>query len=103
MLFHIADAYEWQAAKAAGEYRISTLGRTLEEEGFIHCSASREQAAGVLDRYYRGYPDPLLLLSIDPSRVGSDVRVEGGFPHIYGPLPVASVVSAEPISDVWRT
>jgi uncharacterized protein (DUF952 family) len=39
--------------------------------------------------------DDVLLLTIDPSAVGADVRVEDGFPPLYGPLPLAAVVSAE--------
>lgn len=97
VFFHIAEANEWRAAAAVGEYRMSTRGLTLEEEGFIHCSASREQAAGVLERYYADHPGPLLLLTIDPARLESKVRIEGGFPHLYGPLPVAAVVGVEPI------
>lgn len=40
----------------------------------------------------------LLLLEIDPSLVPSEIRVEDGFPHIYGGLPVAAVVSVRPLS-----
>jgi uncharacterized protein (DUF952 family) len=35
-LYHLAVAGDWDPARA--EYRGSTLGRTLEEEGFVHCS-----------------------------------------------------------------
>jgi hypothetical protein len=34
-IFHLADRGEWLAAAAAGEYRISTRGRTLAEQGFM--------------------------------------------------------------------
>jgi uncharacterized protein (DUF952 family) len=37
----------------------------------------------------------VLILTIDPSALDAEVRVEDGFPHLYGPLPVAAVVSAE--------
>jgi uncharacterized protein (DUF952 family) len=99
-LFHIAEASDWAAAHAVGAYSVSTRGRSLDEEGFIHCSSSREQAAGVLERYYAdlaGVPGALLLLVIDEARVGAEVRVEGGFPHLYGPLPVDAVVAVEPV------
>jgi glutathione S-transferase len=33
-LFHLALRRDWEAAQAAGESRVSTLGRTLEQDGF---------------------------------------------------------------------
>jgi uncharacterized protein (DUF952 family) len=98
MVFHIAKASDWAAALAAGWYEVSTRGRTLAEEGFIHCSASSEQVAFVLSSFYAGVAEPLVLLTIDPALLGCEVRVEGGFPHVYGPLPVAAVVAVEPVS-----
>jgi uncharacterized protein (DUF952 family) len=108
MIFHLALASDWAAAQQSGEYRVSTLGRTLEEEGFIHASADLGQAARVAARFYRGVREPLLLLTIDEDRVGVPVirePVADGpsndasaevFPHIYGPLPVSAVVSVTP-------
>ena len=103
-LFHIALASDWEEARAAGEYRVSTVGRTLEEEGFLHMSYAA-QWPGVLAAYYRDVTEPLVLLEVDPGRVGSPVVVEapagapqgaGGFPHVYGPLPVDAVVAVHP-------
>ncbi|MFD0884285.1 DUF952 domain-containing protein [Streptosporangium algeriense] len=99
-ILHLALAADWDAAQPEGEYRVSTLGRTLEQEGFIHACADHTQLAGVADRFYRDVTAPLLVLTIDPA--GLDVRLETPadsaetFPHIYGPLPVTAVVSATP-------
>ena len=95
-IHHIALASEWVAAQDSGEYRRSTLDRSLEEEGFIHCSTACQWRA-TLDRFYGACADPLVLLTIDPGRVASEIRIEGGFPHIHGPLPVDAVVAVEPI------
>ena len=46
-VLHLAEVAHWDEALRTGEYRWSTLGRTLEEEGFIHCSTP-EQVPGVL-------------------------------------------------------
>ena len=54
-IFHIARQTDWEAAVDAGTYRESTLGRTLEQEGFIHCS-QRQQVAGVANAFYRDVP-----------------------------------------------
>jgi uncharacterized protein (DUF952 family) len=98
MIYHLARVEDWDAALAAGEYRTSTLGRTLEEVGFIHAS-SAEQLAATAERFYRDEPGALVVLEVEES--GLDVRREDGgagelFPHVYGPIPVASVVRVMP-------
>lgn len=97
-IFHLALPTDWADALPTGEYRVSTRGRTLDEEGFIHCSR-REQLEPVANMFYADVPD-LVLLTIDPDRVPSDIveepPVPGSperFPHIYGPLPVSAVVT----------
>lgn len=100
MIFHIAEPADWQAAQAAGDYRVSTRGRTLAEEGFIHASY-RHQVLGVAEAVYAD-AGPLLLLSIDPAALSSPVRddeVQPGivFPHIYGPLNLEAVVAVTPL------
>lgn len=93
-IHHLALAADWHTARTAGEYRISTLGRTLEQEGFIHCSRDLTQLREVHTRYYRDLTAPLLILDIDPT--GLDVRTENGYPHLYGPLPVTAVTAVHP-------
>lgn len=100
MIFHIAEAAHWDAARAAGSYRISTRGLTLAEEGFIH-AARRDQVLPVAERYYAD-AGPLLLLTIDPARLVSPVREEEVapgevYPHIYGPLDLDAVVAVAPL------
>ncbi len=98
-IFHVTRQGDWIAAVEDGEYRLSTLERTLAEEGFIHCSTA-EQVPGTLARFYQGLDD-LVRLEIDPELVGAEIRYEGdpeAFPHLYGPLPVDAVVAVEPIS-----
>jgi aldose 1-epimerase len=98
-IHHLAEPAHWQQALSTGEYRQSTLGRTLEDEGFIHCSTPR-QVAGVLTRYYDSYADDLVLLTIDPDRLPSPLRWDVAnpatgeqFPHIYGPITPDAVVA----------
>ena len=101
-LQHIALESHWQAAQATGSYPVSTIGRTIAQEGFMHCSGSPEQLDGVLARFYADVAEPLLALTIDERALdeyGLDVRYEpavaGGdelFPHVYGgDLPVGCV------------
>ena len=70
-IFHIAEAAAWESARRAGEYRVSTRGRSLAEVGFIHCS-HRHQVERVANAAYRD-AGPLLLLTVDPDRLGATV------------------------------
>lgn len=100
-IFHLALESDWEQAKTVGEYRVSTLGRTLEQEGFLHACRAH-QVDGVLARYYSGVTVPLVLLEADPTLIGVPLVLEvpagadEAFPHVYGPLPVGAVVSANP-------
>ena len=69
-------------------------------DGFIHLSA-RHQVAGTLATHFVGQTD-LVLIAIDPDRLGEWLRWEtsrGGelFPHLYGPLDLAHVISVQPL------
>ncbi|OAH13539.1 DUF952 domain-containing protein [Streptomyces jeddahensis] len=102
-LVHLTERALWDAARRTGAYEISTRGRTLSEEGFIHCSL-RHQLPSVASFLYGTYtgPDELVLLVIDSDRLTAPVRYEAPepgaeeFPHIYGPVPVDAVVRVEP-------
>ncbi|ORV61157.1 glutathione S-transferase [Mycobacterium fragae] len=96
VLVHLCSADEWSAARSRGELRPESLAST----GFIHLSTP-EQVHLPANRLYRGRDD-LLLLHVDPARLGSPVRWEPGvptdpesmlFPHLYGPMPVAAVIN----------
>ena len=101
-VFHIALPADWAAALDEGEYRTSTRGVSLDEEGYIHCSY-RHQLDGTANRYYADLTD-LVLLRIDPAQLGAPIVEEAPvpgadlFPHVYGPIPVSAVVEAVP----WR-
>jgi uncharacterized protein (DUF952 family) len=101
MIFHVSSPEDWHAAQQAGDYRRSTRGRSLAEEGFIHCSRL-DQVPGVLAAYYAG-AGPLLLLTIDPDLLSAECRddeIAPGvfFPHVYGPIDLAAVVAVTPLT-----
>jgi uncharacterized protein (DUF952 family) len=95
-VFHIARAADWHAAQEAGEYRVSTLGRSLDEVGFIHASFA-EQVPLVAAAVFGEVTEPLVLLAIDEGKLKAQVIVEHvpaaaqAFPHIYGPIPIDAV------------
>lgn len=101
-IHHIASADAWASAQTAGVYTISTRGLDLAEVGFIHCSRP-EQLSGVVRRFYSDATEPFMLLTVDtdllsvPWQLDEVVGEPLTFPHIYGPLNVDAVVSAEPL------
>lgn len=100
-LLHLAERDHWEVARRHGAYERSTRGRTLQEEGFIHCSTADQLPAVAAALYGDADPDTLLVLVIDSRRLSAPVRYEaaepGGerYPHVYGPLPVDAVVRVE--------
>lgn len=94
-IFHIANTNDWLRAKQDG---TSYTCASLQSESFIHCCEGR-QLAGVVQRYYEGV-DELTLLTIEPDKLSAALIREntvGGselFPHVYGPLDLAAIVSA---------
>ena len=98
-LIHLCTTNEWDRAKQAGERRPPSL----DDQGFVHLSAP-EQVHLPANRLFAGRGD-MVLLRLDPSLLGAPVRWEAGvasdpeamsFPHLYGPLPAAAVISVTP-------
>jgi uncharacterized protein (DUF952 family) len=94
-ILHIASRDDWQGAQANGSYAADTLAT----EGFIHCSTPA-QVLGPANALFRGR-DELVLLVIDPARVGAEIKYEGvpggeQFPHVYGPIDLNAVVRVVP-------
>lgn len=98
-LLHLIGAAQWRVALEAGSVADSSLVR----DGFLHLSTA-DQVSIPAERLFRGRED-LVLLAVDPARLGHEVRWEPGvagdagsmrFPHLYGELPVAAVTSVVP-------
>lgn len=100
-LLHLTEPALWEAALAAGAYEGSTRGKTLADEGFIHCSLP-EQLDAVGAFVYGDYDGPLVVLVIDDALVDAPIMYEAPepgaerYPHLYGPLPVGAVVEVRP-------
>lgn len=95
LIYHLVPGALWEKAPP-GPYRAASLAT----EGFIHCSEASQVAASA-NRFYAGEQD-LLLLHIDPARLTSPLREEPAgsgelFPHVYGPLDRAAVVTVQPM------
>ena len=70
----------------SGSPRFLALELHLEHPaGFATLHALRSTACDVV------------LLVVDRAALDAEVRVEGLYPHIYGPLPTSAVVDARPV------
>ena len=98
-ILHIARAADWDAAVANGSYRVSTLGASLDQVGYIHASENRDQVNRVAEFVYAAETEPLVVLVLDEQAfedAGIPVRREDGgtgelFPQIYGAIDPSSV------------
>lgn len=97
LIYKIVPAELWREAERQGTF----VGAPVDlSDGFIHFSTAaqvRETA-----RLYFAGQDDLLLVGIDPNKLGDALRHEpsrGGalFPHLYAPLAMRSVVFARPL------
>jgi uncharacterized protein (DUF952 family) len=97
MIYHVTTQPAWQQALQQGFYEAASLSA----EGFIHLS-TQAQVAGVLERYYKGQTD-LLLLHIDESKLLAELKYELApsinelFPHVYGVINIDAVIKAASI------
>jgi uncharacterized protein (DUF952 family) len=98
MIYKICTQNEWRLFGAAGQFAGSPDDL---RDGFVHLSGP-DQVARTAAKFFTGRTD-LVLLSIDPDRLGNGLRWEesaGGtlYPHHFGPLPMAAVVSTVPLT-----
>ncbi len=98
-ILHAALPADWERARADGSYDVSTRGRTLVDEGFIHAS-TLAQLPGVLDGFYADVPavDVLVIDLAKLDHEGANVvwenvpGTDAPFPHVYGVIPAQTVV-----------
>lgn len=97
MIYHMCRAEEWTAALGAGLYRGSNQDLA---DGFIHFSTAAQIAESA--RRHRAGQDGLVLVAVDPARLGDRLKWEasrGGalFPHLYGALDPRESVWVKPL------
>ena len=97
LIYHMCRADEWETAQANGSYPGSSQDQA---DGFIHFSSAsqvRESAAK-----HRAGQDGLILLAVQSKLLGDALKWEASrsgalFPHLYGPLSVDAVATADPL------
>ena len=96
LIFHVCKKADWDESLASAEpYRGSSDDL---RDGFIHFSDAAQLEASVAK--HRAGQSDLVLLAVDPKRLGAALRWEpsrGGalFPHLYGSLSAEAVVWAQ--------
>lgn len=93
-IYHVVEPNYFDTFKDKEEY----YPKRFEEEGFIH-NCFEEQFEYVLGTHFEGIEE-VYILKIDPALIHAQIIVEGdqhpmGFPHIYGPINMDSIVSKE--------
>ncbi|MDP6108861.1 MAG: DUF952 domain-containing protein [Rhodospirillales bacterium] len=95
LIFHMCKSSLWQAVQQGGLYRGS--GDDIAD-GFIHFSTA-DQLVESVARHRAGITG-LLLIAVNPDDLGKALKWEPSrrgqlFPHLYGPLEVSKVISAD--------
>lgn len=108
-VLHVTTGSAWWAA-VDGDGLLRPP--SLELEGFVHCCTD-DQLDGVLRRFWPDRTDAVVLrlevsaLPADQLRWEAPAHPDGSpateeeaghrFPHLYGPVPTAAVVSVRPL------
>jgi uncharacterized protein (DUF952 family)/N-acetylglutamate synthase-like GNAT family acetyltransferase len=82
ILTHLTTADEWSRGRIAPG-----------ADGFVHLSRP-DQVHLPANELYAGRRD-LILLVVDADRLTSEIKVEGGFPHLFGVLGRDAVIDVE--------
>jgi uncharacterized protein (DUF952 family) len=102
MILHLLPATTWEAWRDGRAYEPASLAR----EGFVHCTGDDDLMLTVANRFYADEPDELVVVTLDETRLASEVRWEAPahpdasapgddeprFPHVYGPLDRDAIV-----------
>jgi uncharacterized protein (DUF952 family) len=97
LIYKIAPGELWRAAEARGVFEGAPIDLA---DGFIHLSAA-DQVRETARLYFAGQED-LVLVAIEAEPFGAALKWEtsrGGalFPHLFGALATADVVSVQPL------
>lgn len=97
MAYKICTGNEWRQLQENRRF----LGSPDDlRDGFVHLIGPG-QVASTAFKFFAGRTD-LVLLTIDPERLGAALRWEASrsgtlYPHLYGPLPLDAVVAVTPL------
>jgi uncharacterized protein (DUF952 family) len=76
MILHLISKADWDALPANEPVRV----KSLESEGFIHCTKGDDLMLQVANAFYRDRPGDFIVLEIDEAKVTAEVRWEPAMP-----------------------
>ena len=93
LIYHMCKRNDWQNAEESGFYQGSVDDRV---DGFLHFSTAQQVAESAAR--HRANVEYLLLMTVDANVLGPSLKWELSrsdqlFPHLYGSLVVAEVIS----------
>ncbi len=96
-LYKVVAAEIWRQAVLDGQFQGAGIDL---RDGFIHLSAP-DQVIETVETHFAGQ-EGLLLITVDATRLGSDLRWESSragalFPHLYGVIPMSAVERTDPL------
>lgn len=97
LIYKITSSELWHEANVQGTF----VGAPVDlADGYIHFSTA-DQVRETAEKHFAGQDD-LLLVAVDPAKLGGALRYElsrGGalFPHLYAPLPMTAVIWVKPL------
>lgn len=96
-VYKIVASEIWQAACDKGVFEGAGIDL---HDGFIHLSTAA-QSVKTAELYFAGQ-EGLMLVAVDTVKLGEALVFEPSrdnalFPHLYGPLPLSSVIWAKPM------
>lgn len=98
VIYKIVPSALWRDAREAGVFEGAAIDIT---DGYIHFSTAA-QVKETAQKHFAGQDD-LLLVAVDGAALGDKLVFEasrGGdlFPHLYGPLPLDTVLWETPLT-----
>jgi uncharacterized protein (DUF952 family) len=99
VIYKLLSAQEWARARETGRFDGSEVDR---RDGYVHLSGP-DQVAETAARHFAGRTG-LVLLTVDPARLGPALRWEtsrGGalFPHLYAALTIDAVTHVDALPE----
>lgn len=93
MILHLISQADWDALPADEPVRVKSLDR----EGFIHCTKGDEALLQVANAFYKDQPGDFIVLEIDEAKLTSEVKWEPPAPPPEQTplLPAAAAVPPE--------
>jgi hypothetical protein len=87
---HLVAAATWALVPIGSRYRAASLA----EEGFVHCTTGADELIATANRYYRGDPQPFVVLDVELDLAGAPWRYDSAdtrYPHIYGDIAAEAI------------